>query len=222
MPAEGGDRPATAPRLRGIGHAVERDDERLLARVRAACDQVGWVGVGVSLDPQRQALVDRAAGDPVQLRPARLDDRDPGVSGQHYGLPDPLVVVEPRPDVQRGRRDTGAQRLQHRVAPGYQLGPWRPRPVPGRPAATTSAAGDRRPGAGATALRGTRPARRPRLGAAFFACARRGAAPDDRAHRRPAASGPLPSSLRLPYPPVPGRGLPDLVRPPPLLARARS
>ncbi len=74
------------------------------------------MGVGIRPDPQRQALVHRAAGQPVKLGPASLHDRDPGVGGQFDRLADPLVRVQPRPDMQRDRRHCRPQRFEHRVA----------------------------------------------------------------------------------------------------------
>ncbi len=74
---------------------------------------------------QGQALVQRAAGEPVQLGGAGLEDRHAAVGGQLDRLVDPLVAGDPAPkssDVQRGRGHPGAQRLDHRVAAGHELG----------------------------------------------------------------------------------------------------
>ena len=111
-----------APRLRGIGHAVQGGDERQLARVRGAGQQVVGVRVVVGPHPQGQALVHRAAGEPVQLGGAGLEDRHAAVGGQLDGLVDPLVAGDPGPDVQHGRGHAGPQRLDHRVAAGHELG----------------------------------------------------------------------------------------------------
>ena len=122
MPAEGRDRPRDRAEIARVGDAVERHDQRRHILVAGDVDQVVRVRVAVPPDPQRDALVNRAAAEPVQLRPARLYDRDAEVGGQHHGLTDPLVLIEPGTDMQRGRGHGGPQRLQHRITPGHQLG----------------------------------------------------------------------------------------------------
>ena len=78
--------------------------------------------VRVGRDLQRDALVQRPAGDPVEVAARHLEDRDAGVRRQVHGLGDPLVGGGAEGDVQRGGRDPRAQALDDRVAAEHGLG----------------------------------------------------------------------------------------------------
>ena len=110
--------------------------------------------VVVGADTQRQALVQRAAGEPVEFGGAGLEHGHPAVRGQLDGLADPLVVLHADADVQGRRGHAGPQRLHHRVAPGHELGR-----VPG-PALRSRGGAGRPEGGGTVVLTpATRPAR---------------------------------------------------------------
>ena len=111
MAAEGGHRSRNRAEIARIGHAIQRDDERLLPCLPCRLHEVSRVGIGVALDAQHQALMDGAPGEAVQLSAARLDDGDAGVRSQHHGLPDALVAVQPGSDVERRGWDAGAKSL---------------------------------------------------------------------------------------------------------------
>src|SRR5262249_11301244 len=98
--------------------AVERDDERWLA---AAGDQVVGMRVGIWPDPERQALVYRSRRQPVEFGASGLDNRDPGIGSQLDCLADPLVRVQPGPDVQGGRGPGWPERLKYRITAGADL-----------------------------------------------------------------------------------------------------
>ena len=129
-PLKAADRPRYGTQVARVGYPVERDDQWLDVGVTGRLHQIARIGIGVPLDPQRQALVNGAAGDPVQLGPARLYDRDASIGREHHRLSDPLVAVEPGTDVQRGRGHARAQGLQYRIAAGHQLGCQSPLPAP--------------------------------------------------------------------------------------------
>ena len=84
--------------------------------------QVVGVRVVVGPDAERQALVQRAAGEPVQLGGADFEHRHAAVGSQLDGLLDPVVAGDPSPDIQGGRRHAGPERLDHGVAAGHELG----------------------------------------------------------------------------------------------------
>src|SRR5579875_3228958 len=65
--------------------------------------------------------MDRAAGEPVQLRPARLHHGDAAIGGEPDRLPDPVVGIKSRPEVKRERGNRRAERLEDGVAAGYHL-----------------------------------------------------------------------------------------------------
>ena len=72
---------------------------------------------------ERDALVHGVeAGDAVELGAHDLEDRDLAVGGDREHLLDAVVHLDARGDVERGRGDLGAQRLEHRVAAGDDLG----------------------------------------------------------------------------------------------------
>ena len=90
-----------------VGHAVKRDDEResrplSFGKILGMCVLVG-------AHPQRDALVDRAARQPVKLGRPRLKYRDPRLRRQLHGLRDPLVLLRPARDVQGHRGNPRAQ-----------------------------------------------------------------------------------------------------------------
>ena len=122
MAAERSGRPGDRTQVARVRDPVESDDQRRLAPRRRSRRQVGGVGVLIRGDPQRQALVDRASGQPVQFRPSRLDHRDAGLRRQGDRLAHAVVDVQPRARVQGDRGNGGAQRLQDRVAAGDHLG----------------------------------------------------------------------------------------------------
>ena len=109
MRAERCRRPDDRAQVPRVGDAVQGDDERLLCGVAGTSEQVIGVGVGVGPDPERDSLVDGAAGEPVELGPAGFDHGDSLARGKGDGLADPLVGVQPRADVQRDHRDRRAQ-----------------------------------------------------------------------------------------------------------------
>ena len=194
--AERRDRADDGAEVTRVGDSVQRHDQRFLAAGPGALQQVVGVGVVVRPDLQGQALVHRAAGQPVQFGPARLDHRDPHVGGEPDHLVEPRVGAVPGAGVERGGGDAGAQRLQHRVAAGHHLGSVAgaagrgPPPGPSRPLGpATPVRGVRR--AVCRRRRAPRPAR-----PAAFAAARRCAGWPGR--RCAGGVGPLPSSLCLP------------------------
>jgi hypothetical protein len=83
-----------------VGDAVQGGDQGQLPGVSGPGQQVVGMRVVIGPDPQGQALVQRAAGEPVQFGGARLQDGYPAVGGQLDGLAYPIVVLHPRPDVQ--------------------------------------------------------------------------------------------------------------------------
>jgi hypothetical protein len=94
----------------GIGHAVQGGDERQLPSFGRALQQVIGVRVFVGPHAQREALVQRAAGEPVQLGGAGLEHRHAASGGQLDGLGHPLIAGDP------GRRRTGPRRARWRAA----------------------------------------------------------------------------------------------------------
>jgi hypothetical protein len=89
--------------------------------------------VAVRRHLQREALVQRPTGDPVQVVARHLQDRDPGLGRQRDGLGDPIVGGHPGGDVQRRRRDACPEALHDRVPAEHGL----------RPLAVTAPACDR-------------------------------------------------------------------------------
>ena len=187
MRAERGRRTRHRPQVARVGDAVQGDDQRQLAGVGGAGEQVVGVRVVVGAHPQRQALVQRAAGEPVELGGAGLEHGHAPVGGELDGLADPLVVLDPGADVQGRGGHAGPQRLDHRVAAGDELGR-----VPGpRAARGPDGAGRRRGPAGRGRRRGG--GRRPGAAAgAAEAAAPRGAARGGRGAWRRAGSAPCP------------------------------
>ena len=188
MPAEGRRGPDDRAQVPRVGDPVQGHDQRLLA-VLSPRGQVLGVRVGVRPDPEGEALVYRPAAEPVELLAAGLDHRDTAVRGDRDGLADPLVRIEPRPDMQSQHRHRGAQGFEHGVAPGDDLGR----------GACPASPGGRRPSCGAgwpagraapSAPRGpSAPRHRP------GPPPRPGAAPGDRDASARAGSGPcLPGS----------------------------
>ena len=123
VPAERRHRAGHRAQVPRVGNPVQRHDQGRLGRVGGPFDQVIGVRVLVGTDPQHHSLVHRSPGEPVQFGAAGLDHGYPGVGGQHHRLADPLVGVQPRPDVQGRRGHARAQRFEHRVSPGDHLGP---------------------------------------------------------------------------------------------------
>ncbi len=72
---------------------------------------------------QRESLVDRAAGEPIQLSAGAFEDGDAGVDGDAQRLLDPIVRVDALGDVQRRGGNGCAQCLDDRIAPGDGLRP---------------------------------------------------------------------------------------------------
>jgi hypothetical protein len=134
------------------------------------------VGVLVGRDLQADALVQRTAGHPVELGPADLQQRQAPVAGQLHGLGDPLVGAVRAvagDDVQRGRRDLRAQRLDTGLRPSSS--------------------------SGASSARWRLRSRSARRRASACACA----APGGPCASRPAGVAPRPASDRRFLPPVP-------------------
>ena len=106
-----------------VGDAVERDEQRRLALVDHLLEQVLRVRVLVRRHLERDALVHAVeAGHAVELGTRDLHDRDLAVRGDRQHLLDAVVHLDALRDVERGRGDLGAQRLEHRVAAGDHLG----------------------------------------------------------------------------------------------------
>ena len=95
----------TAPRLRGSVTPSSATSSGGVPDSAACASRSGSRGVGERRHLQRDALVQDAAGAPVELGPADLEQRDAAVAGDAHRLGDPLVGLEPLRDVQRGRRD---------------------------------------------------------------------------------------------------------------------
>ncbi len=146
----------TAPRLRGsVTPSSATAAARSAPRRR---DQILERLVLERRDLQADALVQYAAGHPVQFGAADLQDRDAPVPGGANRLDDPFVEVDALRDVQRGGRHLRPQRLKTGlrptsssgaslagtdfgpVPPGVRSGPERPDPAPPRPAAPRPAA----------------------------------------------------------------------------------
>ena len=76
----------------------------------------------VRLHRERDALVEEVApGEPVELRPHHLEHRQVAVVRDRQGLPQPIVHLDTGGQVEGGRGNPRAQRLEHRVATGHQL-----------------------------------------------------------------------------------------------------
>jgi hypothetical protein len=92
------------------------------------------VRVLVRRDLHRDALVDAVAGHPVELGPRHLEHRDAVLDRDQQGLPQAGVPFGAFGNMERGDRDTGPQRLDHRVAAVHPLN-GRVGVLPGRAAA---------------------------------------------------------------------------------------
>ena len=121
VPAERPDRADHRAEVARVGHPVQRDDQAGLGRLGGQLQQLVGVGVGVRRHLQRDALVQRTAGDPVEVAARHLQDRDAEVGREVHRLGDPLVGGRADHDVQRGGRHPGPQALQHRVAAEHRL-----------------------------------------------------------------------------------------------------
>ena len=75
----------------------------------------------VRRDLQRQSLVHRAPGHPVELGARHLEHRDPSVGRDQQRFPQPGVPLGLLGDVHRDRRHSGPQRFHHRVPAGHDL-----------------------------------------------------------------------------------------------------
>ena len=60
-------------------------------------------------------------GHPVQVGARHFEDGDTGIGCQRDGFGEPLVGLGSEGDVERGRRNTGAQAFQHRVSAQHRL-----------------------------------------------------------------------------------------------------
>jgi hypothetical protein len=108
-----------APRLRGSVMPSSATTSGMPGRL--GVDEVARVGVLVGRHLHRQALVHRAVGEPVELPAGRLQHGDGALGGELERLTHPVVGVDPAGDVHRRHGHVGAQRLEHRVAPGDHL-----------------------------------------------------------------------------------------------------
>ena len=91
----------TAPRLRGSVTESSATIERRLAGLLGAGEQVVGVGVLVRRDPRREALVDRAVGEPVELVAGHLEQADAPLGGELERLAQPAVALGALGDVDR-------------------------------------------------------------------------------------------------------------------------
>ena len=115
----------TAPRLRGSVTPSSATSSGVAVDCADQVQQVRQLVVGEGRHLQGDALVQDAAGAPVDLGPAHFQDRQAPVRGQLNRLGDPLVRLDPDRDVQRVGRD-------RRPAAPRPPGCGRP-PAPARP-----------------------------------------------------------------------------------------
>ena len=125
-----------APRLRGSSDRVQRHDQRLGVRGQRGGEQIVGVGVLVRRQLQRDALVHRPAGQPVQLDPGDLEQRGAAVGGQLEDVAQPVVPFRPLGNVR------GLTGMPASIASSTALRPaTHSGPDPGRPVAAGRAAG---------------------------------------------------------------------------------
>ena len=83
-----------------VGDRVERHDQRRLAQLGRAVEQVVGVGVLVRRDPRREALVHGPAGQPVELVAWSTSSRVmPALGGEPERLAQPAVALGALGDV---------------------------------------------------------------------------------------------------------------------------
>ena len=111
----------TAPRLRGSVTPSSATSSGAVVDSRAQVEQIVQRAVLVRRHLQRDALVQHAAGAPVEFAARDLEQRQAAVAGDAHRLGDPLVGLDADRDVERGRRHLRPQRLDHRVASDQQL-----------------------------------------------------------------------------------------------------
>ena len=216
MGAERGRRTHHRAQVARVGDAVQGGDQRQLPGVGGPGEQVVGMRVVVGAHPQRQALVQRAAGEPVEFGGAGLEHGHAPVGGELDGLADPLVVLHPGADVQGHRGHAGPQRLDHRVAPGDELGrvPGTARRSRGRAGRPERRAGPRHRHAGRAAGTGHRGRRHgPARGGGRRAPLRRVARPHGRGRGRPLALELAPSLAAGAWPRLARLGLAGPGRP---------
>ncbi len=121
--AEGGDGADDGAEVARVGHAVEGDDQRVLALVVRGGREVLGVRVLVRRDLEDEALVVEAVRHAVELGTGGLHEVDAAaLGGELERLAHPLVVVDELLDVQRGRGHALAQRLDDGVAADDEFG----------------------------------------------------------------------------------------------------
>src|SRR5271157_1936616 len=97
--AERGRRTHHRAQVARVGDAVQGGDQRQLPGIGGPGEQVVGMRVVVGTHAERQALVQGAAGEPVEFGGAGLEHRHAPVGGELDGLADPLVVLRTGPDV---------------------------------------------------------------------------------------------------------------------------
>ena len=109
MGAERGRRTYHRTQVARIGDAVQGGDQRRWTGVGGAGEQVVGMRVVVGADPECQALVQRAAGEPVEFGGAGLEHGHAAVGGELDGLADPLVVLPARTQTYKAAEGTPAR-----------------------------------------------------------------------------------------------------------------
>ena len=121
MATECTDRTHDSTEIARIGHAI-KGNQQWHTRRECAVEQLVWVQVIKRRHLQDESLMHRTLRVTIEFHPLRVEQRNAQLVRQLDGLAHSLIELDAVRDVQRTRRNAGAQCLDNGVAASDNLG----------------------------------------------------------------------------------------------------